>query len=330
MKIKTLINYFEEVAPNSLQESYDNSGLLIGSADDEVNKALISLDITEAVMNEAITSNCNLIIAHHPLIFKGIKRLNGNNLIERLILKAIKAGIAIYAIHTNMDNVAEGVNGKIAEKLQLVNTRVLQSMGNRFKKLVTFCPTDHADIVREAIFNAGGGHIGKYSHCSFNGVGEGSFKAGEGSNAFVGKKGELHFENEIRIETVVADYKLKDVVNKMIQAHPYEEVAYDIYPIENKVNYLGAGMIGELKEEIDIIDFLKQLKATFKIERLRHNQLLSKPIKKVAFCGGSGSFLIDKACGAGADVFITADVKYHDFFEHQGRMTIVDAGHYET
>ncbi len=330
IELKSLINCFEEAAPHSLQESYDNSGLLVGSPETQVHKALISLDLTESVMEEAINKSCDVIISHHPIIFKGIKSLNNKSLVERLIVKAIKNDIAIYAFHTNLDNVANGVNGKIAEKLGLIKTRVLLEKEKPFKKLVTFCPMDHAGQLREAMFEAGGGHIGNYSHCSFNTSGQGSFKALEGSNPYVGKEGQTHFEDEVRIETIVPQYKLNATVAAMLKAHPYEEVAYDIYPIENSSRALGAGMIGELKQETAVIEFLEELKNIFNIQVLKHNQLVEKPIRKIAFCGGSGSFLIKHAFRAGADVFITADVKYHDYFEYRGAMTIVDAGHYET
>ncbi len=330
IELKSLINCFEEAAPHSLQESYDNSGLLIGSPETKVQKALISLDLTDAVMEEAINKSCDVIISHHPIIFKGIKRLTNKTLVERLIVKAIKNDIAIYAIHTNLDNVVDGVNGKIAEKLGLVKTRVLLEKEVPFKKLVTFCPKNHAEQVREAMFQGGGGHIGNYSHCSFNISGQGSFKALEGSNPFVGKEGQTHFEDEVRIETIVPQYQLQATVSAMLKAHPYEEVAYDIYPIENTSRKLGAGMIGELKEDLGITEFLQQLKEVFNIQVLKHNQLIEKPVRKIAFCGGSGSFLIANAFRAEADVFITGDIKYHDYFEYRGAMTIVDAGHYET
>lgn len=330
MKIKTIINYLEAYAPLKLQESYDNAGLLIGSSQGEVSKALITLDVSEQVLDEAVANKCGLIIAHHPVIFKGIKRLNGDTLTEKLIIKAIKEDIAIYAIHTNLDNIASGVNGFLAAKLGLENTRILQPKSGLMHKLVTFCPGDHAEKVREALFSAGAGHIGNYSHCSFNSMGEGSFRALEGSNPFVGELHKTHREQEERIETIVPAYALNSVIQALTAAHPYEEVAYDIYALENSSSHIGAGMIGELAGEEAVGSFLMRLKSVLNADYIRHNQLIRRPVKKIAFCGGSGSFLIDAAQAAGADVFITGDVKYHDFFEHAGSMTIVDAGHYET
>ena len=330
MKISGISNALEEVAPINLQESYDNSGLLIGSYNQEINKALITLDVNEGVIDEAIRENCELIIAHHPLIFKGIKKLTGSNLTERLIVKAIKNDIAIYAIHTNLDNVSQGVNKKLAEKLNLHNLKILQQGKSELKKLVTFCPVEHLKKVRTAMFEAGAGHIGNYSDCSFNTSGTGSFKAMDGSNPFVGEHGKIHLEEEIKIETIVADYRISAVVKAMVKAHPYEEAAYDIYPLNNVNPLTGAGMIGTLNKGEDAAVFLEKVKQTLGTPYIRHNFLIHRKVKKVAICGGSGSFLIDAAYRAGADIFITGDIKYHDFFEYKGEMTIADAGHFET
>ena len=330
MKLSKITMALEETAPLSLQESYDNSGLLIGSYNQEINKALITLDVTEAVIDEAIHEKAELIIAHHPMIFKAIKKVTGSNLTERLLVKAIKNDIAVYAVHTNLDNVSHGVNKKLAEKLGLHHVQILQAGKSELKKLVTFCPVDYLEKVRSAMFEAGAGHIGNYSDCSFNSKGTGSFKALEGSHPFVGEQGKIHLEEEIRIETIVADYRLSAVVRAMMNAHPYEEVAYDVYPLHNPNPLVGAGMIGILEKEEEAASFLKRVKQTIGTPYLRHNLLIQRKVKKVAICGGSGSFLIDVAYRSGADIFITADIKYHDFFEHQGEMTIADAGHFET
>jgi len=330
MKIKNITAVLEGFAPLTFQESYDNSGLLIGSCENEIKKALITLDVTDAVLEEAIKEKCGLVIAHHPLIFKSIKSLTGKNYVERLIVKAVKNDIAIYAIHTNLDNINNGVNGILSEKLGLTNTKILSLAGNGLKKLVVFCPVDHANDLREAIFKAGAGHIGNYDYCSYNVTGEGTFRGLEGTDPFVGNKGELHFEKEIRIETIVPGQLLNTVINAMLTKHPYEEVAYDIYPLDNRNTRIGAGMIGELKKAKDAVSFLKDVKSTLKCNVIRHNRLIERKIKKVAICGGSGSFLIKKAYDSGADIFITGDIKYHDFFEYDGEMIIADAGHYET
>lgn len=330
MKIKDLTRCLEDFAPIGLQESYDNSGLLIGLPDKEIKKVLITLDVTDEVVDEAIQGECGLIIAHHPLIFKGIKRLNGNSLTERLLVKLIKSDIAVYAIHTNLDNVKSGVNGMLAGKLDLRNVQVLVPLTGNLQKLVTFCPTNHADEVREAIFDAGAGHIGNYDSCSYNLDGKGSFRALDGADPFVGKKEVLHFENEVRIESIASKFKMPLIIKSMIKAHPYEEVAYDVYPLENENLGTGAGIIGELKNETDAKIFLVSVKNILGSKAIKHSPLIKRKIKKVAVCGGSGAFLISSAKRAGADIFITGDVKYHDFFEHHYEMTIADAGHYET
>ncbi len=329
MKIKEITRYLEHLSPLNLQESYDNSGLLLGSQDREVRKALITLDITHAVLDEAINEGTGLIIAHHPLIFKGLKRLNGGNLVEDLVIKAIKNDLAVYAVHTNLDNVAEGVNLRLAKQLGLLNTRILAPSG-KLKKLVVFVPENHTEVVREAMLNAGAGYIGRYSHCSFGAHGEGSFKALEGTHPFVGKQDEIHFEKETRLESIVPDYLINTVLHAMLAVHPYEEVAYDIYPLENPGTDVGAGMIGELPVAILPLDFLSEVKKKLGAQHLRHGMLVRRKVKKVAICGGSGSFLMEKAFVSGADAFVTADLKYHDFFLYQNKMLLVDAGHYET
>lgn len=330
MKLSSLVNSLEEFAPNVLQESYDNAGLIYGKLTDEVSKALICIDVTPEIIEEAKQHKCDIIIAHHPLIFRPIKKLNGSNMVETVLIDCIKSNIRLYAMHTNLDNLPYGVNAKLAEVLNIINTKILSPGGSKLNKLVTFCPIDHAEKVRSAIFEAGAGHIGNYDSCSFNTDGKGSFRALENSNPFVGEKGKIHFENEIRIETIVPDFLLLKVLHSMMAAHPYEEVAYDIYPLENKSEITGAGMIGELKEEMEITQFLEFVKQKLKAKTLKHNKLISQKVKKVAICGGSGAFLINRAARAKADVFISADIKYHDYFEHLGDMTIVDAGHYET
>lgn len=330
MKLLEIINFFEQTAPLTLQESYDNSGLLIGDTNKEIAKALISLDVTNDVIDEAIKEKCSLIISHHPLIFKPLKKLTSQNLTERLIVKAIKNDIAIYAMHTNLDNISKGVNAILARKLGINNIQILSPSASKLKKLVCFCPQEHSDNVRQAMFKAGAGHIGDYDNCSYNLEGSGSFRALDNAVPFVGQKGKIHFEEETRIETIVPDYILNTVIKSMISAHPYEEVAYDIYPLENKSLLTGAGMIGELEKEMEINDFLVLVKDKLNAKYVRHNELVNRKIKKIAICGGSGSFLINRAYSQKADIFITGDVKYHDFFEYQGEMTIVDAGHYET
>lgn len=327
---KEIINILEQYAPPALQESYDNCGLLTGNSNTKISGVLLALDCTEEVIIEAIKKKCNMVITHHPIIFSGLKKLNGKNYIERTIIKAIKNDILIYAIHTNLDNVYYGVNAKMAEKLGLINTSILAPTQGKLVKLVTFVPVKDAEKVRNAIFNAGAGVISEYDCCSFNVEGIGTFRGSENTNPYVGKKGEVHFERELRIEVVLPDYLINKVLAVMIKAHPYEEVAYDIYKLENEHQRIGAGLIGELKNPIEEKEMLEIIKTKFKVKCIRHTALRNQKIHKVALCGGSGSFLLKNAIAAGADIFITADFKYHQFFDAENRIVIADIGHYES
>ncbi len=330
MRIKEIIDILENLAPPYLQESYDNSGLLIGNKNDDIDKAIISLDITEEVLNEAMQKKCKLIISHHPVIFSGLKSITGKNATERIVKEAIQNDIAIYAIHTNLDNVAKGINSIICDKIGLKNRKILAPKNDLLRKLVAFCPLDFVEKVRQAIFDAGAGNIGDYDNCSYSASGTGSFRGSDETNPFVGEKGKLHFEDEIRLETIYPVYHENAILKALINAHPYEEVAYDIYLLGNKFEQVGAGMVGELASDIDEVEFLKTIKQTFGTGCVRHSALLGKKIKKVAVCGGSGSFLIKNAISAQADIYITGDIKYHDFFEAEGKMVIADIGHFES
>lgn len=330
MKLAALIDALEAFAPRTLQEEYDNSGLLLGKRQVIIDKALICVDITDEVMQEAIEGGFNLLISHHPFIFKGIKRVTGQNLQGRILISAIKHDIAVYAMHTNLDNVFHGVNGILASKLGLTKLKILSPQQGNLRKLVTFCPTDHADQVRNALFEAGAGQIGEYDACSYNVDGQGTFRAGDGANPFVGEKGKLHFEHEVRIETIYPVYLENAIIAKLLAAHPYEEVAYDIYPLSNVNSRIGAGMIGELEKAMSEKTFLEMLKKNLNAAVIRHSSLLGRTVTNVAFCGGSGSFLIQQAISMGADAFITGDMKYHQFFEAENKILIADVGHYES
>ncbi len=330
IKIKEISNFLEDLAPLGFQESYDNSGLIIGSPDSEISSALVTIDITEEVVEEAIEKKAGMIISHHPIIFSGLKKITGKTYVERSVLKAIKNDIAIYSAHTNLDSVTGGVNSKICEKLNLQNCKILQPTEGVLKKLVTFIPTDQANVVREAVFAAGAGHIGNYDSCSYSIEGTGSFRGNESTNPFVGDKGKLHFEKEIRFETIFPAHLQGKIIQALLHAHPYEEVAYDIYPLENRFEKAGMGMSGELSEPISEEDFLAQLKKTFQTGTIRHTRLKGAPIKKVAVCGGSGSFLLNRAISANADIFVTGDFKYHQFFDAENKIVIADVGHFES
>jgi dinuclear metal center YbgI/SA1388 family protein len=330
MKISEIILFLESFAHSSLQENYDNAGLITGDAGWQCSGIVCSLDATEEVVKEAVQKKCNLIVAHHPIIFGGLKKINGKTYVERAIITAIKNDIAIYAIHTNMDNVIQGVNGKMAAMLGLKNVSILSQRENALKKLFTFVPIDKASLVRNAIFETGGGHIGNYSECSFNAEGIGTFKAGENTNPYVGESGKLHQENEVKIEMVFPSFLENKMVAALKAAHPYEEVAYDIMSLSNKHGGIGSGITGDLASELTGKDFLSLLKDVFNVPVIRHTAILNLRIKKVALCGGAGSFLISKALAAGVQAYVTADIKYHEFFDAENRMIIADIGHYES
>ncbi len=329
MKICDVIDFLEEFAPLSLQEDYDNAGLLTGKSSDECSGIITTLDVTEDVVHEAVMKNCNLIVAHHPVIFRGLKKLNGANYVERTIIAAIKSDIAIYAIHTNLDNVIKGVNKQIAERLQLQDVRVLSPAKNILKKLVTFSPKKNAEEVRKALFVAGG-KLGNYSECSFNVEGTGTFKAERGADPYVGEIGKRHEENEIRIEVIFPAHLQAQIINSLKNAHSYEEVAYDIYLLDNELDSIGSGLIGNLQNPLSEGDLLSKLKIEFNLQVIRHSPVIGKEIAKIALCGGSGSFLLSSAKAAGADAYITSDIKYHEFFDADGEILFADIGHFES
>ncbi len=330
MKIKDVTTYLEELAPLSSQESYDNSGLIVGSPDDELEGVLVCLDCVEDIVDEAITKGCNLIVAHHPIIFSGIKKLTGKNYIERTVIKAIKNNISIYAIHTNLDNYKYGVNYEIGSRLGLKNLKVLSPKKNVLSKLVVYIPQPNVSDVADAMYKAGAGVIGNYSKCSFSSEGVGTFMPMIGSNPFDGEVGKLNEVSEVRFEVLVSNHKMNAVLNAMNAAHPYEEVAHEIYPVSNQNQDEGSGMIGELEEEKDVFDFLAEIKDSFNCGVIRHTGIIKGKIKHVAFCGGSGSFLLDQAKQKGADIFITGDFKYHEFFDAENAILIADIGHFES
>ena len=330
MKIADIISAIEVFAAPDLQEEYDNAGLITGHPLWDCSGALCTLDVTPEVVREAKARDCNLIVAHHPIVFRGLKRINGRNYVEQVVIEAIKNDIAIYAAHTNLDNVVLGVNGMIAKKIGLQRTAILQPKNKILRRLITFAPVDKAEVVRKALFAAGAGHIGNYSECSFNSEGMGTFKAGAGADPYVGQVGTRHYEKETKIEIVFPYYAETRVLKALTDSHPYEEVAYDIFTMENAHPGIGSGIIGELETPVEEKAFLQLLKERFQAHGIRHTALLGRPVKRVAVCGGAGSFLIKKAIQQKADVYVTGDVKYHEFFDADGRMVIADIGHYES
>jgi dinuclear metal center YbgI/SA1388 family protein len=330
MKIKDITNCIEEIAPLNYAEDFDNVGLLIGDYNTTITGVLVTLDTLENVVDEAIEKKCNLIVSFHPIIFSGLKKLNGKNYVEKVVLKAIKNDIAIYAMHTALDNSIIGVNAKICEVLGIKNTTILIPQKNTIKKLTTYAPTENTEKVKQALFNAGAGTIGNYTNCSFNINGIGTYNGNENSNPTIGEKGILHAENETCISVIFEKHKEKSILKALFEAHIYEEVAYEIVAIENLNQEIGIGMVGELDEEISEIDFLKFVQKTMSSKGIRHSKLIGKPIKKVAVLGGSGSFAIENAINAGADIYITSDIKYHEFYKAENKLIIADIGHYES
>ncbi len=330
MVLSEITSYLNnEIAP-TLQESYDNCGLLIGDSDMDITGILVCLDITAEVFDEAAEKNCNLIISHHPLIFSGLKSITGRDETERLVIRAVRANVAVFALHTNLDNHHKGVNHFLCEKLGILDVEILKPVADKLRKLVTFCPTMYADKVRDALFAVGAGHIGNYDYCSFSSKGEGTFRAQDGAEPFVGEIGKLHVEPELRIETIFPDFLENRIISALIQAHPYQEVAYDIYLLKNINRQVGAGMIGILPQAIAAEDFLLQVKQILQIGSIRHTGFQKKLVQRIALCGGSGSFLINDAIRCKADIYMTGDIKYHDFFIPGDKMILADIGHYES
>lgn len=330
MKHAEIFKILESMAPTAYQEDYDNAGLLTGSYNAECTGALITLDVTEAVVDEAISLDANLIIAHHPLIFRGLKKIIPGNAVTDPLIKAIKNDIAIYAIHTNLDNVTGGVNTKLCDILGIENLRILAPGKGKLSKLVTFVPDDYANVVREALFAAGAGTIGNYDGCSYNTEGEGTFRAGENTDPFVGEKGVLHTEKETRIEVVFPSFLSGKLTSMLKKSHPYEEVAYDIYPLENIHTSVGAGMTGELDKAVPAAEFLETVKKKLNLPCIKYCGDIGQKVKKIALCGGSGSFLMKNARSANADIYLTGDIKYHEYFDAGKHMIVADIGHYES
>jgi dinuclear metal center YbgI/SA1388 family protein len=330
MRIIDVIQVLESWAPRSLQESYDNSGLIFGSGQTECTGVLCTLDATEEVIAEAVQRGCNLVVAHHPILFGGLKQIDPTHYVGRALIQAIRNDVAIYAIHTNLDNVLNGVSQAMADRLQLVNRKILSPKPHQLKKLYTFVPLAHIENVSNALFQAGAGQIGRYDRCSFRQSGEGSFRGLAGSAPYVGSVGQQHLEPEYKLEVIYPYFLEKDILGALRESHPYEEVAFDLVNLTNDHPDIGSGLIGDLPEPMDAQAFLARLKEVFFSEGLRYTVPNNRSIRRVALCGGAGSFLISKALSSGVDAFLTADLKYHEFFEADGKMLLVDLGHYES
>ena len=329
-KIKDILDYLENWAPPTYQEDYDNSGLITGSHQNALTGVMIALDCTEKVVDEAIGKGCNLIVAHHPIVFRGLKKLTGKTYIERTMIKAIKNDMAIYAIHTNLDHIATGVNGKIATQLWLMHTAILRPRQDTLSKLTTFIPKNDTERVMEALHSAGAGMIGNYRNCSFRVSGTGTFLPAENANPTIGSVGSLEKVHEDRVEVIFPAHLKSKILQSLFNAHPYEEVAYYLHNLSNTDNQTGSGMIGELESPMHVMHFLDVLKKKLRVNVIRHTEPVKETIQKIALCGGSGSFLLPDAIARGADVFISGDFKYHEFFDAENHLIIADIGHYES
>ncbi len=328
--VKEVVDHLNSVAPLAWQESYDNAGLLLGDAGTEVTAVLITVDVTEEVVEEAHRLGAQLVVAHHPVIFKGLKKLTGDNYVERTVMAALRHGIAVYAGHTNYDNYGRGVSHRLALRLRLEEVRPLAARRGLLRKLVTFVPHAQAAQVREALWEAGAGVIGDYDRTSYNLRGEGTFRGSEGTNPFVGEAGTLHTEPETRIEMIYPTHLEGAVVEALLAAHPYEEPAYDLYALENAWEGAGLGAIGRLPEALDEKAFLTLLKERTGAACVRHSPLRGRSVQRIALCGGTCSFMMNEAIRQKADAFVTADVKYHEFFDADGHLLLADIGHYES
>ncbi|HKX85284.1 MAG TPA: Nif3-like dinuclear metal center hexameric protein [Flavobacterium sp.] len=330
MKIKEILSVLEEMAPLAYAEDFDNVGLLVGDASAEATGVLVCHDALETVIDEAIEKKCNLVVCFHPILFSGIKKITGKNYVERSVLKAIKNDIAIYAVHTALDNHQNGVNKIFCDALGLTNTKVLVPKQNFIQKLVTYTIPENVEKLRNALFEAGAGKIGNYEDCSFNSKGIGTYMGNENSNPEVGERFEFVEAEEIKIEVTFEKYLQSKILKALFSNHVYEEVAYEVYDLQNSHQNIGLGMMGELPDEMNEIDFLKMVKEKMDCGGIRHTDFVGKKIKKVVVLGGSGSYAIKNAIAAGADVYLTADLKYHNFYEAENRILLADIGHFES
>ena len=328
--IAEVIHYLETIAPPYYQENYDHSGLQVGDVNNTVSKGLVCLDLTPAVMKEVLEMGANLIITHHPLLFNPLKKISGTTVCEKLVIEAIKNDIAVYSMHTNLDNINIGVNAAFAKKLNLKNVQLLRKNSGILLKLITFVPVQQAENVRESLFHAGAGQIGNYQKCSYNLEGTGTFEGNENANPFVGNKNEIHYEKEMRIEVILPIHLKNKVVDALLASHPYEEPAYDLIALENASHTIGSGMVGELEKEMNEHDFLQFLKKQMQLPCVKHSQIRQKTIKKVALCGGSGSFLIPDAIREHADIFISSELKHNHFLDYHSSILLADIGHFES
>ena len=330
MRIQKIIDVIEEWAPPVYAENFDNVGLIIGDAHRDCKGVLVTHDTLENVVDECISKNLNLIVSFHPIIFSGLKKLTQSSYVERVIIKAIKNDICVYAIHTALDNHRYGVSHALAENLGLLNIKVLSPKKNAIRKLITYAPKDKVSLLLKNLYKAGAGSIGNYDECSFTSTGTGTFKGNEKSNPKLGERGKKTVTDEVQINLIFEFHKQTKILQALFKFHPYEEVAYEVFKLKNENQNIGMGSIGDLEKEMDEEEFISTIQKKLNIEMIRHSKKNGKKIKKVAVLGGSGSFAISSAISSNADALITADLKYHDFFQAENKILLIDAGHYET
>ena len=330
MRIQNFIDVIEEWAPTAYAEDFDNVGLIIGNPELECKGVLVTHDTLENVVEECIKKDFNLIVSFHPIIFSGLKKLTQSTYVERVVTKAIKNDICVYAIHTALDNHRFGVSHALAENLGLYDIEVLSPKEKTIRKLTTYAPKNEAPVLLEKLYEAGAGKIGNYKECSFISSGKGTFKGNENSNPNLGVKGEKTEVDEVQINLIFELHSQQKILHTLFETHPYEEVAYEVFSLENKNQTIGMGSLGELENEMDEEVFINWVQDKLNIDMVRHSKTIGKKIKKVAVLGGSGSFAISSAIRSNADVFVTADLKYHDFFQAENKILLIDAGHYET
>lgn len=330
LSVKNVSDLIEQWAPLAYAEDFDNVGLLVGDPSQKVNGVLVTLDTTEEVIDEAVSKKCNLIVSFHPIVFSGLKKITGKSYVERTVIKAIQNDIAIYCIHTALDNQADGVSKALSDAIGLTDTQVLIPQKNTIKKLRFYVPNDHVQKVQNALFDVGAGRIGQYDQCSFVSEGIGGFRALEEALPFVGTHHQRHHEPETQVQLVFEKHIEQHMVQVLKKVHPYQEVAYEILSLDNTSSHIGMGLIGTLKKPLKEISFLTRLKNRLGTPLLRHSKTLNNPIHSVAVLGGSGSFAIPNAIALKADAYVTSDLKYHDFFTSASSILLVDVGHYES
>ncbi|MEG1409914.1 MAG: Nif3-like dinuclear metal center hexameric protein [Terrisporobacter sp.] len=332
MKLNDLIKKIENKYPLNLAYDWDNVGLLVGDFDAEVKKILVSLEANENVIEEAIKNNVDLIVTHHPFIFRKLNKINTRDLKGKLIHKLIKNDIALYSMHTNFDIAFDGLNDYFMEIMGFENTKVLDITNSEvLHKIAVYVPLTHELVIREALGDVGAGHIGNYSHCTFNTPGVGTFRPEENANPFIGKIRETEEVKEVKIETIVPQSILQKTIDKMIKAHPYEEVAYDVYKLENKGNSVGLGRYTTLNQVMDLQSLCEKIKLKLNMDHIRVVGELNTKIKKVAVVTGAGSDMVSLAKSKNCNVIITGDVKYHEAQDALDMgMCIIDCGHFDT